>query len=149
MREHLECLLLESAIAFGNRLLLGYCHRKIAPWWNYFLGVLKQAYLEFARQVESASSRPAKGDLVRQAVTSQVGPFTLADLSTQLPAVSAQLIKKVLAEMKKAGQMRLVGRSRGPYWENAGSPMKQTARQSPCHATEGVSGRKVDFCPAS
>ena len=41
------------------------------------MGVLKQAYLEFARQVESASSRPAKGDLVRQAVTSQVGPFTL------------------------------------------------------------------------
>jgi Fic family protein len=107
--------------------VLNECSRKwhedtneIAPWWNYFLGVLKQAYLEFARQVESASSRPAKGDLVRQTVSSQVGPFTLADLSTQMPAVSAQLIKKVLAEMKKAGQVRLVGRGRGAYWENAG-----------------------------
>ena len=27
---------------------------------------------------------------------------------------------KVLAEMKKAGQVRLAGRGRGAYWENAG-----------------------------
>jgi Fic family protein len=94
---------------------------EVAPWWNYFLGVLRRAYLEFARQVESAASRPAKGDLVRQTVSAQVGPFTLADLSRQMPAVSAQLIKKVLAEMKKTGQVRLVGRGRGAYWENAGS----------------------------
>ena len=93
---------------------------EIAPWWNYFLGVLRQAYLEFARQVESVASRPAKGDLVRQTVSVQVGPFTLADLSRKMPAVSAQLIKKVLAEMKKTDQVRLVGRGRGAYWENAG-----------------------------
>ena len=94
---------------------------EVAPWWNYFLGVLRQAYLEFARQVESVASRPAKGDLVRQVVSAQVGPFALADLSRQMPAVSAPLIKKVLAGMKKAGQVRLVGRGRGAYWENAGS----------------------------
>ena len=43
-----------------------------------------------------------------------------SNLSTQMPAASAQLIKKVLAEMKRAGQVRLVGRGRGVYWENAG-----------------------------
>jgi len=94
---------------------------KTAPWWNYLLGVLRRAYLEFARQVDATSSRPAKGDLVRQTVVSQVGPFTLADLSSQMPAVSVQLIKKVLSEMKRAGQVRLIGRGRGAYWENVGS----------------------------
>ena len=94
---------------------------KIAPWWNYLLGVLRRAYLEFARQVESVASRPAKGDLVRQTVLAQVGPFTLADLTRQMPAVSSQLIMKVLAEMKKTNRVRLVGRGRGAYWENAGS----------------------------
>jgi Fic family protein len=93
---------------------------EIVPWWNYSLGVLRRAYAGLARQIESAAgARPAKGDLVRQTILAQVGPFTLADLSSQLPAVSAQLIKKVLAELKKSGQVRLVGRGRGAYWENA------------------------------
>jgi hypothetical protein len=36
-------------------------------------------------------------------VFAQVEQFTLADLSAQLPVASPQLIKKVLAELKKAG----------------------------------------------
>ena len=90
---------------------------EIIPWWNYFLGMLRSAYQEFERQVESVEARPAKRDLVRQTVLVQVKPFTLADMAAQLPAVSSQLIKKVLAEMKKAGQVRLVGRGRGARWE--------------------------------
>jgi Fic family protein len=89
----------------------------ILPWWNYFLSMLRRAYKEFEQQVESAQARPAKTDLVRQAILSQVGPFTLAELSAQLPAVSAPLIKKVLAEQKRAGKVRLVGRGRGARWE--------------------------------
>jgi len=33
--------------------------------------------------------------------------------------VSAQQVKKVLAEMKKAGHVRLAGRGRGAKWEVA------------------------------
>jgi hypothetical protein len=47
----------------------------------------------------------------------QVERFTLADTAAQLPAASSQLIKKVLAEMKKTGQVRLEGRGRGARWE--------------------------------
>ena len=90
---------------------------QIIPWWNYFLGFLRRAYQEFAAQVESTSRRPAKGELVRNAVLSQVGPFTLGDLRGQLPGVSVQQVKKVLGEMKKAGQVKLVGRGRGAKWE--------------------------------
>jgi len=90
---------------------------EIIPWWNYFLSTLRGAYKEFERQVESVKARPAKSDLARQTVLGQVEPFTLADIAVQLPSASSQLIKKVLAEMKKAGQVRLVGRGRGARWE--------------------------------
>jgi Fic family protein len=90
---------------------------EIVPWWNYFLGVLRRAYQEFERQVESAEGRTAKSDLVRQTVLAQVEQFTLGDLAAQLPAVSPQLIKKVLAKLKKQGKICLVGRGRGARWE--------------------------------
>ena len=90
---------------------------EIIPWWNYYLGLLRNAYKEFQRQVESVEARPAKSDLVRRTVFAQVGQFTLADVAVQLPVASPQLVKKVLAEMKKTGKVRLVGRGRGARWE--------------------------------
>jgi len=90
---------------------------EIIPWWNYFLGILRSAYKEFERQVESVEARPAKSGLVRQIVLAQIETFTLAGLAAQLPAPSTQLIKKVLAEMKQAGRVRLVGRGRGARWQ--------------------------------
>jgi Fic family protein len=90
---------------------------EIVPWWNYFLGVLRSGYREFERQVESTGLRPAKSELVRRTVLEQVGRFTLADLVQQAPAASPQLIKKVLAELKREGKLRLTGRGRGAFWE--------------------------------
>jgi len=90
---------------------------EIIPWWNYFLSMLRRAYREFERQVESVAARPAKSDLVRHTVLAQVEQFTLADLSAQLPSASPQLIKKILAELKRAGKVRLAGRGRGARWE--------------------------------
>lgn len=89
----------------------------IVPWLNYFLSMLRLAYKEFEQQVESAQTRPAKSDLVRQTVLSLVEQFTLGDLAAQLPAASPQLIKKVLAELKKEGKIRLAGKGRGARWE--------------------------------
>ncbi|MCK5879931.1 MAG: Fic family protein [Holophagae bacterium] len=90
---------------------------EIVPWWNYFLSMLRRAYKEFEQQIESTEARPAKSDLVRQAVLAQVEQFTLGDLAAQLPSASTQLIKKVLAEQKKQGKVRLAGRGRGARWE--------------------------------
>ncbi|MCK4415059.1 MAG: Fic family protein [Candidatus Eisenbacteria sp.] len=90
---------------------------EIVLWWNYFLTTLRRAYKEFERQVHSVDARPAKTDLVRQTALAQVEQFSLADLSAQLPSVSSQLIKKVLAELKKTGRLKLTGRGRGARWE--------------------------------
>lgn len=106
--------------------ILGECSRgwhegknKIVAWLNYFLGFLRRAYHEFADQVESTSRRPVKSELVSDAIRAQVGPFTLGDIQGLTPGVSVQQVKKVLAEMKKAGQVRLTGRGRGAKWEQA------------------------------
>jgi hypothetical protein len=90
---------------------------EVVPCWNYFLSMVRNAHKEFERQVESAGARPAKSDLVRRAALAQLEPFTLADLAAQFPAASPQLIKKVLADMKRSGQVRLSGRGRGARWE--------------------------------
>ncbi len=88
----------------------------ILPWWNYFLGVLRRACVEHSRQVESCAGQPPKTELARRTISSQVGEFTLADVRSQLPGISVQLLKKVLAEMKAAGQVSLAGRGRGAKW---------------------------------
>lgn len=104
--------------------VLAHCSRgwhegtnELVPWWNYFLSGVRRAYQEFARQVESVKARPAKSDLVRQTILAQTAQFTLADLAAELPAVSPQLIKKILAELKERGKARLAGRGRGARWE--------------------------------
>ena len=90
---------------------------EIIPWWNHFLSVLRRAYKEFERQVQIVDARPAKSDMIRQAILERSGPFSLAELSAQLPSVSQQLIKKVLAELKRTGRVRLTGRGRSARWD--------------------------------
>ena len=90
---------------------------EILPWWNHFLGILRHAYQDFERQMELTGDRPPKTDLVRQTVLNQVETFTLADLAAQLPAVSRQLIKKVLSQMKDEGMVQLSGKGRGARWD--------------------------------
>ncbi|MFA7236312.1 MAG: Fic family protein [Phycisphaeraceae bacterium] len=91
-------------------------HNPILPWWNHFLSVMRRAYLEFSQQVENSAGQPAKTELARRLILSQVGEFTLADIQSQLPGVSSQLLKKVLAEMKATGQVSLTGRGRSAKW---------------------------------
>jgi Fic family protein len=108
--------------------VLGACSRhwadgrnEIAPWWNYFLTIVRRAYTEFAEKVESATTRGAKSELARQAALAQVGPFTLGDLKAQVPSASPQLLKKVLAALKKEGSVKVVGHGRSARWEVSGA----------------------------
>lgn len=80
------------------------------------LGIVRRCYVEFSHRVEGYAGQPAKTELVRRAILAQVGEFTLADIQGELPNVSSQLVKKVMAEMKAAGQVSLTGRGRGARW---------------------------------
>ena len=90
---------------------------EIAPWWNFFLGVLRSGYRELESQMETAGGRSAKSELVRRIVLDQPGSFSLSDLKLQAPSASVQLIKKVLGKLKAEGRVRLRGRGRGASWE--------------------------------
>lgn len=94
----------------------------IAAWWNLFLSVVREGYREFAQKVETASGRPTKSDLLRQAIMDQVGPFTLAEILALVPTASPQLVKKVLLALKQEGTLKLTGRGRGALWE--GDPQR-------------------------
>jgi len=91
-------------------------HNPVLPWWNYCLGVLRRAYVDFSRQVENSAGQPIKTELARRTILSQVGMFTLADIQAQLPGVSAALLKKMLTRMKADGQLSLTGCGRGAKW---------------------------------
>ena len=91
----------------------------IAPWWTYFLTIVRRGYTAFAEVVERPAPRGSKTELVRQAVLAQVMPFAAADLRAQLPAISPQMIRKVLGDMKSEGILKATGRGRGARWEVA------------------------------
>ena len=89
---------------------------EIAPWWNYFLSIIRRGYAEFSKQMEQPTTRGAKTSLAREVVLAQVGPFTLGDLKAKFPASSPQLIKKVLASLKKQGRLSVSGHGRSARW---------------------------------
>jgi hypothetical protein len=109
---------------------------------DYFLSMLRSAYKELERQVESVEARPAKSDLVRQTVFAQLEPSTLADMAAQLPAASPQLIKKVLAEMKQAWP----GSVSGPRARGALGSYPMTKTRSATHIGY-LQGRKERLNP--
>lgn len=91
---------------------------EIAPWWNYFLSIVRRGYAEFAERVERAGAATGeKTNAARRAILSQVGPFTLAEVRAHVPAASPQLLKKVLAALKREGRVRVSGHGRGARWE--------------------------------
>jgi Fic family protein len=90
---------------------------EIAPWWNYFLTIVRRGYAEFAEKIERGTPRGGKTDLAREAALAQVGAFSLSDLKAQMPSVSPQLIKKVLSTLKKEGALKVTGHGRSARWE--------------------------------
>ena len=97
----------------------GWHHQKhdSLPWINFYLSILKQAYKEMAESIEQSSRLiSGKGEVVEAAVLKQVGSFSLREIQQQCPNVSAQMIKKVLNDLKKDKQVILVGRGRGARW---------------------------------
>jgi len=90
---------------------------EVLPWWNYFLTIVRRAYVEFADNVDRGEPHSGKSNLVEQAAPAMVGDFTLAELHAQLPSVSLPTIKKVLLELKSAGKLKLIGRGRGARWQ--------------------------------
>src|SRR5262249_28795511 len=60
----------------------------VLPWLNYFLAVLRRAYVQFAERAGQVKSpRGAKADLVLAAIRQLPGPFRVAELQQICPGV--------------------------------------------------------------
>jgi len=88
----------------------------LLPWLGYMLSIAREAYDEMANRFEHVKVAGGKQALIRRIVSSQLTPFTLAQLSAQVPSVSRPTIKKVLAELRREGVVELEGRGRGARW---------------------------------
>lgn len=100
------------------------------PYINYVLFILKTAYCEFAERVgEVKAPRGAKRDLIiagierlsaRPYSASAAGGFTISELEQVCPGVSRDMVRTVLREQQKQGQVECQGRGPAANWRKKG-----------------------------
>jgi Fic family protein len=96
------------------------------PYINFLLFILKTACREFEGRVgELKSPRGTKAELIRNAVSSFTGPFTLAELEQKCPQISRDMVRKVLRQMQKKDLAECLGRGPGALWQRKGITLKR------------------------
>jgi Fic family protein len=87
------------------------------PYINYVLYTLKAAYREFEERVgQSGSPKGAKTELIKAAIGSYEGEFSLSDLERACPGVSRDMVRRVLRELQGLGEVECLGRGPGALW---------------------------------
>jgi len=55
--------------------------------------------------------------MILSAVDRQIGTFRVGDIQRQCPGVSLDMIRRLLKNLRKAGQVRCLGRGQNATWE--------------------------------
>jgi len=96
------------------------------PYINYVLYTLKTAYHEFEERVgQLKSPKGAKTELIKTAINSFPGEFTLSDLERACPSVSRDMIRRVLRELQRLREVECLGRGPGALWKKRGNTLKR------------------------
>ncbi len=106
----------------------GWHEGKHDPWLyiNYVLYTLKTAYNEFEERVgQLRSPKGAKTELIKSAINSFSGEFTLSDLERACPGVSRDMIRRVLRELQGLREVECLGRGPGALWRKRGNTLKK------------------------
>jgi Fic family protein len=94
----------------------------LLPWLNYFLAVLRRAYVHFEERVGQVKSpRGAKTELVLNAIQRAPSPFRVADLQDACPGVSVDWIRRVLKDLRSQGKVQCLGRGPQAQWRRLDS----------------------------
>ena len=92
------------------------------PTMNFLLFILTQACKEFEQRVgQLKSPRGEKTEAVLAAVERRVSTFRVADLQAQCPGVGVDLIRQVLARLRKGKKIRALSTGRAARWEKIGN----------------------------
>jgi Fic family protein len=87
------------------------------PWTEYFLSTILAAYGEFeSRFGKISKGRGSKTDTVKNAIEGFVADFSLTDIEKACPLVSRDMIRRVLFDLKKEGQVECLGRGPAARW---------------------------------
>jgi Fic family protein len=96
------------------------------PYINFVLYTLKTAYREFEERVgQIKGPRGSKTELVEAAIQRFSKPFMVSDLERCCPGVSRDMIRKVLRDLQKSGQVECLGRGPGAPWRKKGITSKR------------------------
>lgn len=91
------------------------------PYINYVLFILKSAYREFVERVgDTSEPLGSKTRMVLEAIARMPGTFSLADLERACPAVSRDMIRRVL-NTQKGQSVDCIGRGPGALWRRRGN----------------------------
>ena len=89
------------------------------PYANYLLYILKTAYKEFEdRAGQVKAPRGEKSEIIARAIQRTPGDFSIADLQRECPGVSVDMIRHVLKDLKKRGDVKCLGRGRNALWRS-------------------------------
>lgn len=87
------------------------------PWLGYFWGMLLRAHRELEDRVGTIrGGRGSKTAQIRAAVQRRVAPFAISDLEDELPAISRDMIRNVLRQLRDEGVIEKRGEGRGTKW---------------------------------
>ncbi len=90
-----------------------------APWFNYFLSVIRRAYREFEERAKKmAPIRGSKTSLVLSGMNGiKEDKFTLSQLERICPGVSKDMVRRVVRDLQKQGKLKSLGRGPGALWQ--------------------------------
>lgn len=94
----------------------------LVPWTSYFLGILVAAYKELESRAGALAGRGSKRALITSFIESLiVDEFTIADVRRAAPGVSDGYINRVLADLKRQGEIKPLGTGRSARWRRLSS----------------------------
>jgi Fic family protein len=97
----------------------GWHEGKHDPWLfiNYLLFILKTAYAEFERRVDSITEPlGAKTQQVQEVVLRQTGEFRITDIERLCPGVGRDWIRHLLRRLRAEGKLENLGRGPASRW---------------------------------
>jgi Fic family protein len=90
------------------------------PWLEFFWSVMESAYAQLSERVDTAGSlkqrRGGKTALIEGFIARHIGSWTMSDVERTFPAISNGMIRKVHADLRKAGRIACQGHGRGAKW---------------------------------
>ncbi len=84
------------------------------PFVKYYLGIILNAYREFASRVDILSTKKVtKSERVKAIIESHLGKISKKEIALRCPDISETTIERTLGELLKAGEIVKIGAGRG------------------------------------